>query len=82
MSCGAPAALREREREIAGACGGGVVVMMMMMMMMDAQLGRCCLHCLSFIPENFCKTRVGQIKPQNISLLSFSLNKEKISKVS
>lgn len=76
MSCGAPAALREREREIAGACGGGVVVMM------DAQLGRCCLHCLSFIPENFCKTRVGHIKPQNISLLSFSLNKEKISKVS
>ena len=77
MSCGAPAALREREKEMAGACGGGVVVMMMMMMMMDAQLGRCCLHCLSFIPENFCKTRVGQINPQIYLSLSLYLSKQR-----
>ena len=77
MSCGAPAALREREKEMAGACGGGVVVMMMMMMMMDAQLGRCCLHCLSFIPENFCKTRVGQINPQIYLSLSLFLSKQR-----
>ena len=81
MSCGAPAALREREKEIAGgACGGGVVVMMMTM---DAQLGRCCLHSFLSYLRIFAKLVWVKSTPKYISLcLSFSLNKEKISKVS
>ena len=81
MSGGAPAALREREREkeiAGGACGGGVVVMMMTM---DAQLGRCCLHSFLSYLRIFAKL-VWVKSPPKYLFLSFSLNKEKISKAS
>lgn len=69
MSCGAPETERERDSQL-WACGGGVVVMM------DAQFGRCCLHSFSFIPGNFCKTRVRQITPK-ISLSLFHSKQRK-----
>ena len=71
MSGGAPAALRERERErernswggLWGGCGCD-----------DDDDGCTAWSVLSslfsFVPENFCKTRVGQITPK-ISLSLF-----------